>query len=624
MGLVDRVSEPSAEACHAFAVRERPIPLHKDDPPIGDPQDAVPALLGGHLHPCRRKDDFSVQTPNKTSVCFRLLLSLAFVVGLLLAQDDRGTITGTVTDQAGALIPGARVTAIQIATNQKFNTTTTEAGEYTLTSLPVGSYRVMIESQGFKTSIQAVTELGAGSTTRLSTKLEVGSVQQTVEVSAQSTTLQMDDAKLHNDIPNKLIQDLPTVVSGNMRSPFDLANLTAGVQGNDTDVRIGGGQQAGWGATLDGGSVAGNRLGSAVWSGVNSPSLDAIDQFTVDTNGFKAEFGRAGGGMISFVSKSGTDQYHGAAFEFVRNNYFDARGFFAKSVAIYRQHDFGASVGGPVSLPKLYNGKGKTFFFFSYEGFRNRVGASPTPIAVPPPEFYSGDFSHLVANSKDASGNYIPITLYDPATTTFNSSTNQYVRSPFPNNQIPQSRIDPLSGAVNALAKQTMSSANLRTDVARGTWQYWQQNFYQSGSTINPNNKASIKLDHDLTQKQRLSFYLGYNKKDSVPGPDGAPGIPGVLNGFQVDITRSLVYRGSWDYTLTPRLHNRFYAGVTDFHEPIDPLAWGQGWKAKGSACPTCPTATATCPWSRGPRSAPGAALATMAGAARHGPSTTA
>ena len=258
---------------------------------------------------------------------------------------------------------------------------------------------------------------------------------------------------------------------------------------------------------------------------MNSPSLDAIDQFTVDTNGFKAEFGRAGGGMISFVSKSGTDQYHGAAFEFVRNNYFDARGFFAKSVAIYRQHDFGASVGGPVRLPKLYNGTGKSFFFFSYEGFRNRVGASPTPIAVPPPEFYSGDFSHLVANAKDANGNYIPITLYDPATTTFNTSTNQYVRSPFPNNQIPQSRIDPS-------AAQSTPSPN--RPCRRPT--FARMSLPEPGNTGNKTSTNRAAPSTPTTRlasagprpdsKASLSFYFGYNKKTAFPVPTGPLAFP--------------------------------------------------------------------------------------------------
>ncbi len=509
----------------------------------------------------------------------RFLLPLALTAGMLLAQSDRGTITGSVTDQGNAAVPGAHITVTHVSTKVKVSTTTTGAGEWTLPSMPVGDYRIAVEQPGFKTTIHQAATLEAGFTLRVDTKLEVGTVQQSIEVQAQVTQLTTDDGKLRNEIPSKLIADLPTAVAGNMRSPFDLANLTAGVQGSDTDVRIGGGQQGGWGATLDGGSITGNRYGSAVWSNINSPSLDAIDQFTVDTNGFKAEYGRAGGGLVSFVSKSGTDQFHGDAYEFIRNNYFDARGFFAKSVAIYRQHDFGAVLGGPVLLPKLYNGRGKTFFFLAYEGFRNRVGAPTTPIAVPPTEFYNGDFHNLVANQVQANGTYIPITIYDPSSTKFNGT--QYIRTPFPNNQIPQSMIDKTSAKILALAKQSMAS-NLRTDVLPGTWQYWQQNQYQSGSTINPNDKFSVKLDHNLNDKNRLAFYFGYNKKDSVPGPGGAPGIPGILNGFQVDSTKSLVYRGSWDYSVTPRLHNRLSVSVTDFHEPILPLAWNGGWKAKG------------------------------------------
>ena len=510
-----------------------------------------------------------------------LCLCLGQISGLLNAQEDRGTITGTVTDQGGGVIARAHVSATLIQTNQKFSTLATAAGEFALTSLPLGDYRVTIESEGFKTTIFEKAGVSAGSTVRLDTKLELGTVQQHVEVVAQNAVLQTDDGKLHNDIPTQMIQDLPTVVSGNMRSPFDLANLTAGVNGGDQDTRIGGGQQAGWGATLDGGSVAGNRLGSTLWSGVNSPGLDAIDQFTVDTNGFKAEFGRAGGGLVSFVSKSGTDHYHGTAFDFIRNNFLDSRGFFANAVAIYRQNDFGGTLGGPVRIPKLYNGTSKTFFFFSYEGFRNRVGVSPTPIAVPPLEFYNGDFHNLVQNARNPDGTYIKTTLYDPASTSYDPTTQTYSRTPFPGNQIPTNRFDPVSASILNLAKKTLAGS-LRTDVQPGTWQYWQQNMFQSGSTVNPANKYSIKLDHDLTEKHRISFYFGYNNRNSVPGPDGAPGIPGILNGFQLDDIISKVYRGSWDYTITPRIHNRFFVSVTDFQEPILPLAWGQGWKAQG------------------------------------------
>src|SRR6266702_4216942 len=207
---------------------------------------------------------------SKNATLLIILLIWIVVAGTLSAQDDRGNITGTVTDQGGAVIPNAVVTATHLGTNIKHKTTTNESGEFSLPSLAVGDYRVDVETTGFKTAIHQRSTVAAGSTVRLNTKLELGTVQQSVEVSGNSAALlQMDDGKLKNDIPYQLIQGLPTVVSGNMRSPFDLANLTPGVEGTDQDVRIGGGQQAAWGATLDGGSVAGNRLGSAVWSGVN-------------------------------------------------------------------------------------------------------------------------------------------------------------------------------------------------------------------------------------------------------------------------------------------------------------------------------------------------------------------
>jgi len=156
---------------------------------------------------------------------FGFLLSALFA-GLLSAQGDRGTITGAVTDAGGSRIPAARITATQRETNAQFKATTTESGEFTLPSLPIGPYRVVVESDGFKTAIRDNVRLGTGSTVRLDTELEIGSVQQSIEISGQSSQLQTDSAKISNQIPNKLIEDLPTVVSGNMRSPFDLANIT--------------------------------------------------------------------------------------------------------------------------------------------------------------------------------------------------------------------------------------------------------------------------------------------------------------------------------------------------------------------------------------------------------------
>jgi hypothetical protein len=196
-----------------------------------------------------------------------------------------------------------------------------------------------------------------------------------------------DISRRHGESGEFNIPSLPTVMSDSMRSPFDLAAITAQMNGGDQDFRIGGGQAGEFGVQLDGASAGTNRAGSTLWAAVNAPSLDAITEFAVETNGFKAEFGRAGGGLVSFVSKSGGRPYHGTVFDFVRNNAFDARGFFNRTTPVYRQHDFGLTAGGPVQIPKLYKKKDKTFFFFSYEGFRNRAGGNTNVSALPPSEF---------------------------------------------------------------------------------------------------------------------------------------------------------------------------------------------------------------------------------------------
>ena len=433
---------------------------------------------------------------------------------------------------------------------------------------------------GFKSSIKTNVDLNAGATGRVDAKLEVGNVQQSIEVSAESSLLQTDDAKIGNSMADAMIEALPTVVSGNMRSPFDLAAITAQVTGGDADFRIGGGQAGSFGVMLDGASANTNRAGSTLWAAVNAPSLDAITQFSVETNGFKAEFGRAGGGMVSFVSKSGTNQYHGTAFDYIRNNAFDARGFFNNTTPVYRQHDFGGTIGGPIVIPKIYNGRNKTFFFASYEGFRNRAGGATTVMALPPPEFYKGDFHNAVSRTQNADKSYIMYPVFDPGTQVFNDVGKVYVRQPFAGNIIPMSRIDPMSAKLLDLGASTLTSV-LRKDVVPGTPQYWLEDYYQAGTSINPNDKMSVKFDHMLGSANRISAYLAYSKRQTNPGPSGFVGIPGILNTTLQLSDTAPVYRGSWDSTISPRLHNRFYFGINIFHDNNFPLSEGGNWKDK-------------------------------------------
>ncbi|HYI92363.1 MAG TPA: carboxypeptidase-like regulatory domain-containing protein, partial [Bryobacteraceae bacterium] len=333
-------------------------------------------------------------------------IALALVCSSLLAQTDRGTINGVVTDSSGAAIPGAKVSAIQTATNSTFSTVSTSTGDFTIPNLPAGDYSVRVENQGFKASVLTGITITAGGSARVPVTLDVGAVSESVEVTAQAVQMQTDDARTSTSVSNKLVDELPLVVGGAMRSAFDLAmtapqaNRPQGTptSGNEADkaFAIGGGQAGGYAANLDGVTILTGRYSSVQWASVNTPSVDAITEFSVETNGFKAEYGRAQGGVITFTSKSGTNEVHGTAYEFLRNDALDARRFFERQKGVYKQNDFGWSAGGPVYIPKLYDGRNKSFWFASMEWFRNRVGAASQQFSVPTPEMYRGDFRNWV------------------------------------------------------------------------------------------------------------------------------------------------------------------------------------------------------------------------------------
>ena len=342
----------------------------------------------------------------------RVTLTVLLVASLAFAQFERGTIAGAINDSSGAPIPNVAISIVNTATNTTVRVTSTNTGEYNVPNLQPGDYRIEISAQGFKRYVENGVHVTSGGTVRQDATLQIGQVSESIEVQAQAVQLQTEDAKVTSSVENKLIDELPLVVGGAMRSPFDLVTITPQAKGSGTTLLIGGGQAAAWGATLDGLSVNTNRAGDAAETAYLTPSVEAITEFAVETNGFKAEYAQAGGGMITFASKSGTNTYHGTAYDFLRNDDLDARGFFAPARSIYKQNDFGASIGGPVTIPKLYRGRDRTFFFANFEGFRNRIGSNGSSLTVPTPEMYQGDFTKWV----DAKNSLIPI--YDMASTT--------------------------------------------------------------------------------------------------------------------------------------------------------------------------------------------------------------
>jgi hypothetical protein len=507
---------------------------------------------------------------------------LALAAAIAFAQSERGTITGEIHDISGAVVPGAKVVVTENSTNSSVVLTSSGTGQYTAPSLPVGTYTVRVEKEGFRPAEVRGIKLDASSTVRADASLEVGTSLQAIEVQASVVQLHTEDAKSSTTISNKLVNDLPLVVGGAVRSPFDLATLTPESKnlGGDNGFSLGGGQAASYGVTLDGVSAATTRALTKSWVASNSPSVEAITEFTVDTNGFKAEYGHAGGGVMTFVTKSGTNQIHGSAYEFLRNNAFDANNFFNNSkgipIPIYKQNDFGFTVGGPVVLPKIYNGRDKTFFFFSYEGFRNRNGATGFTTTVPTPEMYQGDFSKWV----DATGKQIPI--FDP-TTQVTSASGAVTRTPFPGNKIPQSQFSGAAQqALSVFAGQTgLITPNVGT--APGTAGYVTNNYsITSGTNVQPVNKWSIKGDHVFNEKHRISGYYGYDRESVEPGPDGPPNLPGLWSNFNDTTQNSDVLRFSWDWTISPTKVNHFYAGGNNWRQNHDPTQAKIGnWKDK-------------------------------------------
>ena len=497
-------------------------------------------------------------------------------------QSDRGSITGTITDSTGGIVPDAAVTATNTATNVVARTATNDTGVYAIPALLPGTYKVRVEKNGFKAAEQAQVILAASSTVRVDIGLQVGEVSESVEVSSSLAQLQTETAKITASVSNKMVDELPLVVGGALRSPFDLALVTPEakqVEGSgpnkDETFALGGGQVAAWGVTLDGVSAGTGRFASVQWASVNTPSLDAITEFTVDTNGYKAEYGRASGGIMSFTSKSGTNQLHGTVYEFVRNDAFDARRFFEAKKAAYKQHDFGWSLGGPVWLPKLYNGKNKTFFFSSMEWFRNRVGATSSTDSLPTPEMYRGDFSNWV----DANGN--KLTIYDPRTTRPNPNGTGFIRDPFPGNIIPQDRFSTFAKAVLSAANNVGLPNN---GAAPGTSAYVRNNFINNqGTIIDPWTKFSVKIDHAFTDNSKVNFLYNYGKHDGPQaGGGGFPGLPGILNSTRTGRQKSDVYRGTYTWVIKPTVVNNAYGGINFWKEKnASPNATG-GWKSKG------------------------------------------
>jgi hypothetical protein len=461
------------------------------------------------------------------------LLFAVFLSGtcLLFAQD--AVVSGRVSDSSQAVVPGARVEIVNIATNIANRTTANEVGYYTFPPLPPGSYTLTATVAGFKTARVENIVLEIGQQRVIAVTLQPGEVKDSITVSEEAPLLAVNRADRGTVVENQFVQSIPL----NTRNPLFLLTLTPGVstgrlagdntasQSTTNNFRINGGRGGTNEILIDGAANTGtyNNQVSAI------PQVDAVLEFKVNTSPYAPEFGRTGGGLISFAIKSGTNQLHGTVHEFLRNSELDSNGFNANRAGqprrSFKRNQFGGTVGGPVLIPKLYNGKSRTFFFFAYEGLRERslnayTGTVPTTLER------SGDFSR----SLEANGNLIRI--YDPRTTRLDpdrpAGATRYIRDLFAGNVLPAN----LQGAY---AKALLPYYPLPNQPGQGLSNA--NNFFVSAANALDSDRYDMRFDHQLAQNHavffRWNWFQNINAQPLVYGNFASPvetpnRIPGI------------------------------------------------------------------------------------------------
>jgi Carboxypeptidase regulatory-like domain/TonB dependent receptor len=452
----------------------------------------------------------------------------------LLAQVDTGLITGTLHDQSGAVVPGASVTATEVNTNTRTSMRSDAGGNYFSPPLRVGKYTVTAEAQGFSTQTRENIVLQVQDRLRVDFDMRVGEVSERVVVSADAPLIQTETSSLGEVVNERQVSDLPL----NGRNYLDLATLTAGVArtSEGTNGNVGGNFVAnGTRGTLNNYLLDGIDNNSNDNGGtVLRTSVDAIQEFKVQTNSYSAEFGRSGGAAINAVIKSGTNEIHGSAFEFLRNSALDARDWFedpTQPKAAFQQNQFGGTIGAPIKKDKL-------FFFGDYQGTQIR---SPFTFvsSVPTAAQRTGDFS--------GPGNNI---IYDP--NTYDPSTN--TRQPFPGNRVPADRILALSQNFMNLYPDPNQPGKLRNNYI-----------------ISPRGKDGIdqmdaRIDDNLSSKDQIFGRFSWSTRTRL-NPAPLPGLAnggGSSTGYTYEDAQGLALGNT--HTFTPSIVNELRAGFNHVH----------------------------------------------------------
>lgn len=471
--------------------------------------------------------------------CFRSFsLALCCVVLMLTsayAQTHQAQITGVIRDATAAVVPGAKVTATNVATGVTYSAESNGSGIYRLLALPPAPYKLSATMSGFKTYEQSSITLQVNDIVELPITLELGDAAEKIQVSASAEMLTTATASVGQVVNTRSIENLPL----NVRDPLALVGLTAGVTFG-SNFGNGGGQELGRNFFKSDFNVGGGRSGTQellldgaanttpdINRGIINPPVDSVQEFKVQTNSYDAEFGRTTGGIINVITKSGSNEYHGLVYDFERHSFIEANNWFNNRASIpnpsFKRHQFGANAGGAIV-------KNKTFFFADYEGLRQGFPVTFTS-TVPTDAMKNGDFSKVVTAAP-----VTPIVVYDPNTlATLANGTRQ--RDPFPGNVIPSTRFDPVARKIASF----YPGANQPGDPVTGNNNY----VTSAGSTIDT-NKWDARIDQNFGQNTRLFGRYSYQKDNRlVPGPlplpiGGGRRTTDVYNQAVLDLTHTL------------------------------------------------------------------------------------
>ena len=516
------------------------------------------------------------------AVAALLVLTLA---GISSAQSDRGGITGRVTDQAGAVVADAKVTALNVETGETREARTNGEGNYTIPQLPAVIYTIKVEATGFKTSSVENIKVAVQVVRTVDVTLEVGELTNTVIVSGESApVLQTENPASQLNVSERQVRELPLLVAAESggRSPLSFIFLDSSVVSNDrtqtgatsgstgtnaTNFRINGGQGLGADILIDGAQTRRGENGT-FFSEV-APGPNAFQEFTLSTSSYSAEFGNSSGGVVNFTIKTGSNDFHGEAYLFhindALNANIDRNRILGLDKPLDRQFDYGFSVGGPLILPHfgeggptIWNGRNKTFFFFNYGGYRTSQSES-VELTVPTVRMRNGDFGELLTDPTVLDFFHGPVQIFDPSELPFQPDPSRPNFSPNGRTPIPGNRLDLyLNGA--RLSNIGRNFVNLFPLPNRsGVF----HNYLASTNATAKTNYYVTKITHNLTDRQTLNFSYTFRKLPSVKG--GFPRFPEpfVAQGVWNQIFKSYYARLQHDWTLTPALINHFNAGFS-------------------------------------------------------------